>query len=853
TADGPAAAPPPPLPAALLGSHFDLRFDLLGTIGAGSSGTVYRARLRDGYAELPAGSTVAVKFLRQDLAFDERARERLRSEGQLGLELRHPNVAAIFGIETFDLLGLPLTYLVMEYVAGTTLRTYLQQQGPPVEDLTRRIGADAAAGLQALHRRGMVHRDVKPENLVLTPAGQVKVVDLGLARPVGSKGSGSASSSAHGIAGSVAYTAPEALRGLPATPRSDLYALGVVLFEVATGRHPFAGKQTVDDMIDAHLRLPPPRPSHLRPRMSALLEQLILELLAKAPDQRPRDAAEVQRALQHGERAEWWRRHETQAPALASGRRLRRMRRQADAPFAGREAELAELDRLLAKARSGAGSVVCVQGPVGIGRRRLLDEAMARWLEAGSDLLVLGGEAEPMRGHGQPFADTLLDFLLRGDEAGSPNAVARAALAARTELQLGEADASALALAVTGRSQEAPEVHADRLASALLSLPRPRRLVVLRVDAADRLDTSARLALARLAAGAPGLQLLLLLTAGPDGLQLPGLVRIELQGLPEPAFLAFGRALFRGGEVGEALLHLAHGALSGSPGNLLEALDHLLQQEQLAGRPGDYHALAATAEVRPAPRHLERFRARVALLPLDQRNVLEAAAVLGERFPLADLAALVSQPELQILETLSLFRGRVIRAQGGDVAFRHRDFRQALLRAIPEAARTTLHHAAAALLQQRSASPLEIGMHLSMALDHEACIAPLLAGLQALVQRGSRRTSLRIAARLRVHFQALPRTPANERSRLSYLLLSARARANAQQTAAAAPLFEEALQLARQQDDHERSGDALTGLSACALDAGRLLAAVELLELAHAQLSPLQTESGNLLAARAHA
>ena len=324
------AAPATPPPAHQVAG----RFRLLQEIGSGSSGTVYRETLTEAYHEHPAGGEVAVKFLRPEIAADERARERLFAEGALGRALRHPNVAAIYGVETLELLGLETTYLVMQFVQGTTLRDLLLRSGPPVEDLTRRVGAGAARGLEALHRTGLVHHDVKPENLVLTPDSELKIVDLGLARRFGATGGGSSPgrSSGFGIAGSVAYVAPEVLRGEPAGPKSDLYALGIVLYEVTTGQHPFRDATTPDDMLHAHLYRLPPLPSHLRPRVTPLLEQLLLDLLQKRPDDRPRSAGDVARVLEQGERSEWWRRHEERAPVLASIRRLGRMRRPAEAP-----------------------------------------------------------------------------------------------------------------------------------------------------------------------------------------------------------------------------------------------------------------------------------------------------------------------------------------------------------------------------------------------------------------------------------------------------------------------------------------------------------------------------------------
>lgn len=849
----PRNAAPPGFGAALGG-----RFDLLAEVGSGSSGTVYRARLRAPYKALPAGAEVAVKFLRKELAADERARARLLAEGELGQTLDHPNVAAIFGVETIELLGLPITYLVMQYVQGTTLRDFVARSGAPVEDLTRRIGADAAGGLFALHRRGIVHRDVKPENLILTPDSKLKIVDLGLARPFGAVGSGSGPSSTGlssgglGLAGSVAYAAPETLRGLPSGPKSDLYSLGVVLFEVTTGRHPFAKFASSDDMMHAHLHREPPRPSHLRARVSPFLEQVLLELLQKDPDRRPRDAAELQRILEQGEHSEYWRRHEAKAPALASGRRLLRMRRPAETPFFGRAAELEALDGRLARAREGRGAVVAVAGPEGIGRRRLLDEAMARWLEPKEPPLYLGGDADSHLGHGEPFASSLLDLLLRGDERDSPNAAARAANGARTLLQLGDADAEALAAVALGRSTEPPEVRADRLASALLQLPKKGRVLVLRVDQAEKLDTSGRLVLLRLVASARQRHLLLLLAAGIDGSPVEADLRLDLQGLDERDFLSFGRALFRDGEVADEFLQNAHQVLSGVPGNLVEALDHLAHEGQLGGRAGDYHGLAGDAELRPAPGLLARFHRRVESLEPQQRAVLAAAAVLGERCTLAELAELVGAPEFAVLETLSLFRGRIVRAQGGEVSFRHRDFQKALLGSLPAEQRRDLHLQAARNLERRGRYRLEIGMHRSQALDHEGCLDPLLDGLDERVRAGSRRTALRVVGRLGVHFQQVERTPENERRRARFLLLAARARTNAGQLDAAIRAFRDAEALAHALGLVEASAAARTGLAARELDGGRLLSAIALLESVHDDLSARTGDEADALAAQAH-
>jgi hypothetical protein len=477
---------------------------------------------------------------------------------------------------------------------------------------------------------------------------------------------------------------------------------------------------------------------------------------------------------------------------------------------------------------------------------------MERWLQGGEPPLYLGGDADSGLGHAEPFASSLLDWLLHGDDRDSPNAEARAANGARTLLHLPDSDAEALAQVVLGRSTEAPEVRATRLASALLGLPKKGRVLVLRVDHAEKLDTAGRLVLHRLAHAAPARHLLLLLATQPDLPPVEGSERLDLAGLAETEFAGFGRALFRDERVTDEFLLAAHQTLSGVPGNLIEALDHLAQEGELHGRAGDYHGLMTHAELRPAPGLLARFQRRVAGLGQDQRNVLSAAAVLGERCLLADLAALIGRPELAVLETLSVFRGRVVRAQGGEVSFRHRDFQKVLLSALPAERRGELHRQAAALLERRGRSALEIGMHRSQALDHQGCLQPLLDGLDERVRAGSRRTALRVVGRLQVHFAHVEPTPANERARLRFLLLAGRARSNAGQVDAAGRTFRDAEALAVQLGELDASAAARTGLAESELDGGRLLSAIALLEAVHDDLADRDGGDAHALAAKAH-
>ncbi len=815
------------------------RFDLLEEVGTGASGTVYRARTRERLRDLPAGSEVAVKFLRQDRLRDERARLQIEQEGELGLAVRSPFVARILAVETIDLLGLELTYLVMEYVRGKTLREFLLHSGPPVEDFARRIGADAARGLEALHRRGIVHRDVKPENLALTEAGQVKLMDLGLARRSGDELARPGEPSSGGFFGSLAYAAPETLRGQRAGPATDLYALGIVLFEIVTGRHPFQDAANSDAMIAAHLDRPPPRPSHLQPRVSSLLEDLILELLHKEPEQRMASARLVADTLAAGEASPWWREHERRAPVLASRRRARAMRRFAPTPFFDRDDALALLDRALRQLRAGTGAALRFVGPEGIGRRRLLDEWVEQQLAEQDDLVFFGGEPDPERTRriGAPFTDLLLEWLLRGDAADSPLAQDRC-IARALEVGFEPADAERLAALVLGAELgNDPAARALLVAQALPRIARPGRKLLLRIDRPERLDGTGQLVVARLAEQIRELPVLLLLVSGIEelGKEFAGSTH-ELRGLPEQPFLRFAVALFRAGSADSEVLRAAHGALGGSPGNLIEALEAFVARGDLTGTPGSFGPLPSGARIRPAEPLLHRLRRRVAGLPPAQRHVLLAAAVLGSRFRIADLAALVGQTELDVLQAISLFGGRVVRAVGGAGAFRHTDFRAALLETIPPAVRRSLYRSAAWLREERGGSPLEVGMLLSRAHEHFAAVEPLLAGLARLVEAGSRRSSLVVADRLRAHLAALGDEPRVLSWRLRFLPLAAAAAAQAERHQRARDDWRACYQLAEAAGDRIVQVQALTGLAQAAQNAGQYLSALHYLDRTEALL-----------------
>jgi TolB-like protein/Tfp pilus assembly protein PilF/predicted Ser/Thr protein kinase len=255
---------------------------ILEEIGEGGMGVVYRATDRF------LRRDVAVKFLPESFADDPDRRARLLREARVLASLNHPNIATIYGLESAE----GRHALVMEYVEGTTLAARIQK-GAMVPSEIFPLALQMCAALSAAHEKGIIHRDVKPGNILVTPDGQVKVLDFGLAvakqieaglsAPVESTVDLSAEMSE--VAGTVSYMAPEQLRGAGVDERADIYATGVVLYELAVGRRPFSeskGVSLIHDILDT----PPTPPRRLVPAIPPRLEEIILKCLEKEPGRR---------------------------------------------------------------------------------------------------------------------------------------------------------------------------------------------------------------------------------------------------------------------------------------------------------------------------------------------------------------------------------------------------------------------------------------------------------------------------------------------------------------------------------------------------------------------------------------
>jgi serine/threonine protein kinase len=241
------------------------------------------------------GRTVALKAVPPQLAGDPIRAERLRREARATAALNHPGIATVYSLDEID----GHLYLASEYVAGDNLREVLAR-GPLGVERTIAVGRELTRALAAAHARGVVHRDLKPENLVLTDSGQVKILDFGLAHML--EDSERAPLTRTGAAlGTPSYMSPEQIRGAPVDPRSDLFSLGVVIYELATGTHPFRTETTPSAIASVLEDQPEPLTTRLpASKMSPaayILERIVTTALAKTPDARYQTAADMAAAL----------------------------------------------------------------------------------------------------------------------------------------------------------------------------------------------------------------------------------------------------------------------------------------------------------------------------------------------------------------------------------------------------------------------------------------------------------------------------------------------------------------------------------------------------------------------------
>ncbi|MFN2176343.1 MAG: ATP-binding protein [Anaerolineales bacterium] len=344
----------------MIGTEIAGRYKIEELLGAGGLGSVYRAH--DQKLDRP----VAIKIL-HDSSLNASGRERLLAEAQAAAQLNHPNIITIHDVARSG----EGDFIVMEFASGGSLRDQPPGDMEGVLEAARQI----CAALEHAHRSGIIHRDLKPENVLISSQGDLKLSDFGLARSLGSE-----TETRDAISGTVHYMAPEVALGEDYDGRADLYALGVMLYELVCGRLPFEGDDPLA-VLSQHLHTPVVPPRARRADIPLALDQIILDLLKKSPNERLGSAAQVADRLEGIDLSASAQEAETPISLIDSIVRGR---------LVGRETELETLRSHWEDAMQGRGQMVLISGEPGVGKTRLAEELVA-WARLNRAEVLRGG------------------------------------------------------------------------------------------------------------------------------------------------------------------------------------------------------------------------------------------------------------------------------------------------------------------------------------------------------------------------------------------------------------------------------------------------------------------------------
>ncbi|MFN0207508.1 MAG: serine/threonine-protein kinase PknK [Planctomycetota bacterium] len=632
-------------------------FDLVQELGSGTTGTVYLATLRRAIKGLAAGEKVAVKFLHQHLLDDAGARSRFLREAKVGFFAKSQNLVRVYAVEETQLLGAPVLFIIMEFIDGTHLRELLKE-GALAEPLVRSIGEQVARGIADLHNSGIVHLDIKPENVVLAPGGRAVVMDLGFSRPL-APSTESEKREFSTFAGSVAYAAPERLRGLPPSPQSDIYSVGVLLYELITGERPFPSEDPTA-VIRGHLENPPPVPSSKNPRISPFLESVIFKCLEKDYLQRFASAEELAQVINKSESSQFW--QEKIAERARIG--VPGAKRVHLTPFVDRDAELRELATAYARAAAGAFRIVHLYGDPGIGKTRIIDEFVTMTQESDDPPVSLYGrcrksdELQPARA----FVTMLLRYLnVPNDTVPDANA------ARRVRALLPAAAANLIIDFLKGRREQVELQKLFRAIADFIEAIAREHPIIAFLDGADECDAATAEIAAAIVERAPA-RVCFVVGHRPNASRMDNIIETgrskklvtSIQLLPfAPGDIA--EIIDRLIEPGEDRLLLRETlvrATGGNPGHLSETLRTLKASGALvaAGAAGGGQLLKIAKPIRniPIPESLgEAIRTRFNALDTHERQALGLVAVAGDRCDPELLVSAFGGDALTWLRTLS--------------------------------------------------------------------------------------------------------------------------------------------------------------------------------------------------------
>ena len=630
-------------------------YEIISPLGAGGMGEVWLAE------DTRLDRKVALKLLPAEFTQDADRVRRFVQEAKAASALNHPNIITVYDIGDCD-AG---RFIVMELVAGRTLRGVIPQENSLETLLT--YGSQMAKALSAAHAAGITHRDIKPDNIMLRDDGYVKVLDFGLARLLPTASGENAATIAQQtmpgmIMGTVAYLSPEQALGQSASPPSDIFALGIVLYELVTGRHPFSAETLVGYLHAITLQTPAP-PSQLRTGIPAAFDELILKMLHKEARQRP-TAAQVAVALRDLERG-------TEKQGESPARIIESTTRRTAVPLrhtVGREQERKDLRAAFDQANSGRGLLLCVAGEPGIGKTTLVEDFLAELASGYKGTIARGQCSERLAGT-EAYLPLLeaLESLLQSDQS---IATAMKQLAPTWYAQVaplsGEGEESARLLAeVKAASQERMK---RELANFLQAVAHPRPLVLF-FDDLHWADVSTIDVLSFLASKFDVMGVLIIVTYRPSDmllakhpfaqirpdLQARGVCReLLLEFLNEAEIAEYLALEFAGHRFPAEFPQLIHSKTEGSPLFMADLVRYLRDRGVIALEDNRWMLAQALPDIeRELPESVRgMIERKIAQLSEEDHKLLTVASVQGYEFDSAVVGQVLKLDADEIEERL---------------------------------------------------------------------------------------------------------------------------------------------------------------------------------------------------------
>jgi diguanylate cyclase (GGDEF)-like protein len=705
--------------------------EIVAELGRGAQTVVYRVRR--------GADEYALKVLLTSSGDDESV-ELFRREAATLACVGHPGIVKVHDVGVVD--GRP--YLVMDLVEGRRLSDVIAD-GPPDEERVVAIGVEVAEALAAAHRAGLVHRDVKPDNILITPDGVAHVIDFGLAARTTDEHSDA-------IAGTLIYTAPEQSGMLKRAVdgRADLYALGAVLLECATGVPPFTADDS-GDLLRMHLATPAPDARSRRPDLSPVLAEIIAKLLAKDPDDRYQSGTGLAADLRA-----------LPATGMALGRRDEPAGVGYDPPLTGRDADLSAVCAGWDRARHGRGGVALITGASGSGKSRLAREVASRARR--DDYVVLRASCAPEGS--MPMAPLrtalgqylkMVDRLPAEEKATAINQVVDA---------VGEAGSLLKTLSPgLSRLLDAPDLDEERqdqltaaVATFLARLARHLGGLLLCIEDVQWLDEPSRRVLGQLAGELPKTPLFVLTTVRDDDTSVPAVevlraelgtavdVQVTLGTLDEPAMRSLISAVISGMTGTDELVELLLVRSAGNPFMLLEYLKAIVDAGLVRPRWGRWLVDTEGLDQLHLPDNaVDLVVKRLDALDPQSRRVLAVCAAFRGRFATDLVAEICGIDGHRVVDVVTLaVRHRLVERRGErDYTLLHGRIRTALLDELDAAELREIHARIADLVERLGSTEPEhvyaLAYHLMDAGGDQpadrlvrACVA---AGRQALADQ----------------------------------------------------------------------------------------------------------------------